>query len=663
MQRLLPTVLLAFLPCAIFAQSVAASSHAQKKPIKTTATSGSPQTEQEKARQILDRFTFGPRPGEVDAVAKMGVDQWLERQLNPQSIPDPAASARLAEFPSLNLAPAQIATEFPKNPIIGQVTEGKQPYPQDPRLAAVYQVLVQKYQEQQTAKQDNRSRDQLEAAKAAQKKRDQAGALPIAEQLLGLPKGQRLDALLKLPVSQRIVLTESAPEPQKTMLLNDFTPRERELFYEMAGGPDAAHVIDCELQDAKVVRAILSERQLQEVMTDFWFNHFNVFINKESDQIYTPDYEQSAIRANALGKFRDLLLATAQHPAMLVYLDNWLSIGPDSVAAQKAKVQRGLNENYGREVMELHTVGVDGGYSQQDVTNLAKILTGWSVQKPNEGGGFVFDERRHEPGSKQWFGHTVLENGYEEGKQALVWLAAQPQTAHFISYKLAQRFVADDPPPALVDRMAKSFLSSDGDIREVLLTMVHSPEFFSRRYYRSKVKTPLEFVASAFRATETDPSNPAAIVNVLRTMGEPLYQAQPPTGYPMTAEHWMNSAALVDRLNFSLSLANSELGKMKFDAPHLLAAGLLAQPAPEAGNSQIRRAAIEGTAGRPSGEDQAISIMEQMLISGDVSASSTAVIHRALAEEQAKQASPADPTQVLNTVTALVLGSPEFQMR
>ena len=335
-------------------------------------------------------------------------------------------------------------------------------------------------------------------------------------------------------------------------------------------------------------------------MTDFWFNHFNVFLYKETDQIYTPSYERDAIRPHALGKFRDLLLATAQHPAMLVYLDNWQSIGPDSEVAEKAKnsqkhADRGLNENYGREVMELHTVGVNGGYTQADVTNLAKILTGWTIDHPEYGGGPEFDPRKHEPGSKMWFGQKIKEDGFKEGQSALIWLAAQPQTAHFISYKLAQRFVADDPPPALVDRMAQTFLASDGDIKEVLRTMERSPEFWSRKYYRTKVKTPLEFVASAFRATETNPSNPGAIVNTLKTMGEPLYQMQPPTGYPMTADHWMNSAAIVDRLNFSLALTGGKLGGIPFDAPKLLASGLLERQA-EPPSSAMHRISVKETA-------------------------------------------------------------------
>ncbi len=637
-----------------------------------------PLSDQERAIQMLSRFTFGPRPGDVEAVMKMGSDAWFEQQLNPDSIPDPVVDKRLADYPSLYLPPNQLLVEFPSNQIIRQIADGKRSGPPDPMLEGAYEVLLAKYnrrQAQQKAQQNaaqgtasgmspDMTADMSEAGKAAQRKQQQAAAQVLADQVLAFPKDERIPAIMKMPVEQRITLAEFVPDPQRGLLFNDFTPREREIFNLMAGGPDGMRVIDNELQQAKVLRAVLSERQLQEVMTDFWYNHFNVDIRKEAAQWYTPTYERDAIRAHALGKFRDLLLATAQHPAMLFYLDNWSSIGPDSVAASRPnqkKQQRGLNENYGREVMELHTVGVNGGYSQADVTNLAKILTGWTIDQPQQGGGFVFDLRKHEPGSKPWFGQKVSENGYVEGQRALEWLAAQPQTAHFISYKLAQRFVCDDPPEELVDRMAKTYMATDGDIKEILRTMVHSPEFNSQKYYRVKVKTPLEFVASVFRATDTNPANPGALVNVIARMGEPLYQMQPPTGYSTTADHWMNSGALVDRLNFSMQFANSKVGGIKFDAPRLLAEGLLARtataPASLHGGSRAQTVALTSTA-LPSGQEEALGLMEQMLVDGKVSGKINDVIHRELAGAQSSN----DPTQTLDTMTALLLGSPEFQM-
>jgi uncharacterized protein (DUF1800 family) len=661
-------------------------------PASHAEEASAPLTPEERAVQMLNRFTFGPRPGEIDAVLKTGSDAWFEQQLNPQSIPDPVSDKRMGEFPSLYLAPSDLLVQFPSNQIIRQTAEGKRPYPADPVLGAAYEVLVMKYnrrqaeQKAQQAAGDIPAPEMTDAQKKEQRQQQQAQAQVLADQMLAYPKDQRMQAILKMPVDQRAILTEFVPDPQKTLLLNDFNPRQKELFAMMAGGPDALHVIDGELQQAKLLRAVLSERQLLEVMTDFWYNHFNVDVRKEAAQWYTPTYERDAIRAHALGKFGDLLLATAQHPAMLYYLDNWSSIGPDSEAAGKGKKpnQRGLNENYGREVMELHTVGVDGGYTQADVTNLAKILTGWTIDQPQQGGGFVFDPRKHEPGSVRWFGQTMQDNGYLEGRQALLWLAAQPQTARHISYQLAQRFVADDPPPALVDGMAKTFLDTGGDIREVLRTMVRSPEFNSQKYYRNQVKTPLEFVASVFRATETDPSNSGALTQAIARMGEPLYQMQPPTGYSTTADHWMNSGALVDRLNFSMQFAGSKVGGIKFDAPRLLAAGLLARPALSASSHGEGRAqAIAMTAtGLPSGQDEALNLMEEMLIPSQVSAKTNAVIRRELAAgptdaaagpapaassssmqpNPAQNQRPPDPTQTLDTMTALILGSPEFQM-
>ncbi len=652
---------------------IAPAQTAAKKTPHTIPSSESPLTERERATQLLNRFTFGPRPGDIDAVSKIGPQNWFEQQLNPDSIPDAVVDKRLQDYPALTLTPALTVSNFPTNQILRQISEGKQPMPTGPTTLSVYQVLGAKYTRQQQAKKDEQTNkltpEQIETQKKEQKKIDQATALTVAEQMLGIPKAQRMAAILQLPLDQRMALASSTPDAQKKMLIADFTPREREIFSAMGGGPDAAHVVDDELMQAKIVRAILSERQLQEVMTDFWFNHFNVFLYKETDQIYTPSYERDAIRPHALGKFRDLLLATAQHPAMLVYLDNWQSIGPDSEVAEKARngqkhADRGLNENYGREVMELHTVGVNGGYTQADVTSLAKILTGWTIDHPEYGGAPEFDPNKHEPGPKMWFGQKIKEDGFEEGKSALTWLAAQPQTAHFITYKLAQRFVADDPPPALVDRMAQTFLTSDGDIKEVLRTMERSPEFWSRKYYRTKVKTPLEFVASAFRATATNPTNPGAIVNTLKTMGEPLYQMQPPTGYPMTADHWMNSAAIVDRLNFSLALTGGKVGGIPFDAPKLLAAGLLERQ-PEPSGTAMRRISASQTSsspGSPGGREEALSLMEQLVIGGAVSPKTNDVILKQIADAETASI-PIDPSQILNTMAALILGSPEFQLR
>ena len=669
-----------------------------------------PLNDRQRAEQMLSRFTFGARPGDVDRVLAMGVDKWFEQQLNPQLAPDGDLQKRLNDYPTLNMSPQQALAAFPDRGTVQRAGDGKQAIPTDPLLASVYQVQIAKLREEQAARQldanGNLPPEPSDAEKAAQKQEAQIDATRLAGELLALPRNQRMAAILAMPVEDRVALTGSVGGDQKNMLMADFNPRDREAFLAMGSGIGAEYLIGQELAQAKMVRAVLSERQLQEVMTDFWFNHFNIYIGKDSDQWYTTSYERDAIRANALGKFRDLLLATAQHPAMQVYLDNWLSIGPDSLAngvnpanPRSKPGNKGLNENYGREVMELHTVGVNGGYSQADVTNLSAILTGWSVNNPGQAGGFQFDAKRHEPGTKVWLGQRIgsgpvfviqggsaqaaaqaanstpemndtsmmggmstdaadqklaaMANapgnaGMHEGLLALDALAHSPATAHFISWKIAQRFVADDPPEALVQKMAKTFLSSDGDIKAVLRTMAESPEFNSTKYFRNKVKTPMEFLTSAYRATLTDPAYPQALVNTMRTMGMPLYNAVPPTGYYITADKWMNTGALVDRLNFAVQLTSGKLAGQKFDAAKMVALGLMSEPK------------VDAARGADSGAQVTLGILEKTLIDGDVSARTQALIEQQMAEAQ-KAGTP--PAEMLNTMTALVMGSPEFQVR
>jgi len=423
-------------------------------------------------------------------------------------------------------------------------------------------------------------------------------------------------------------------------------------------------VFSDELMQAKLLRAIYSERQLEEVMTDFWFNHFNVFIGKGADRLLLSSYEQETIRPRALGKFEDLLVATAKSPAMLFYLDNWDSIGPDSAQAlglpahpygryrypprwprpnANRRPNAGLNENYGRELLELHTLSVNGGYTQRDVTETAKVFTGWTIDKPYQGGGFEFDPRKHEPGPKFVLGHRIKPKGEGEGMELLHRLATSPQTAHFISLKLAERFVSDNPPPALVDEMAKTFLKKKGEIREVLLTMFRSPEFWAGGTYRAKVKTPLEFVASAVRATGAEVTDAMPLVRQLGNMGMPLYGAQPPTGYSMKAETWVSSSALLNRMNFSLALTS---GKIK---------GVTVNAAQAAGGAAAADSASELTA------------MENAFLAGDISKQTHDSI-AAQAQGQVnvhdkKASSQAPRPQDVATMAGLLLGSPEFQRR
>jgi hypothetical protein len=429
----------------------------KKVPAETPA-----QLERRRALHALNRLTFGPRPGEVDKVLAKGVDSWIEDQLHPESIDDAALGPHMSAYRALTLKPQELAQTFPTDTMIRQVIAGKRPMPTDPAQKLVYEVFVVKLKQQMA---------QQEAAKAAsaakppaesnpaEKPKDkpaetatetsaeptpQEKARALADSLLELPNNKRMDALMKAPPEDLINFPDQLTGDQRNRLNAGFSPCEREILRALS---NPVAVVSYELQQAKVVRATFSERQLQEVMTDFWINHFNVYLHKSNQApIYTVSYERDVIRPHALGKFRDLLVATAQSPAMLNYLDNWLSIGPHSVAAEKNKNQSGLNENYGRELMELHTLGVDGGYTQNDVTEVARVLTGWTIAQPEDGGQFQFDPKRHEPGNKTVLNQTIYDSGQQEGMHVLDMLAHSPSTAHFVSKKLAERFVADNPP-------------------------------------------------------------------------------------------------------------------------------------------------------------------------------------------------------------------------
>jgi uncharacterized protein (DUF1800 family) len=455
-----------------------------------------------------------------------------------------------------------------------------------------------------------------------------------------LPPGVRTQNLAAMDADERRGFWRALSQDDREKLTADMAPPQKELLLSLE---NPVAVVNGELMQSKLLRAAYSERQLQEVMTDFWFNHFNVFIGKGADRYLITGYERDVIRPHALGKFNDLLLATAKSPAMLWYLDNWQSVGPNSMAAARGKNNgkpaQGLNENYAREVMELHTLGVNGGYTQKDVTELARVLTGWTLEEPRQGGGFVFREPRHEPGDKTVLGHTFHESGEREGEAALEMLSRQPATARFISTKLAQRFVSDTPPPALVDAMAKTFLESDGDIKAVMRTMLGAPEFWEKSAYRAKVKTPLEFTVSAIRATGADLQRTQSVADALNRMGMPLYGAQPPTGYSMREESWVNSGALLSRMNFALALGTGKLAGVRMDA-----------------------AALAG--GGASAED-VLRTLEQTLLAGEVSAQTHETIARQMNDPLMTGRKLDDPPRPVNqgAVAGLILGSPEFQRR
>ena len=320
-----------------------------------------------------------------------------------------------------------------------------------------------------------------------------------------------------------------------------------------------------QLQSSRVARAVASDRQLQEVMTDFWENHFNIYAQKGGPEpYYLTDFDQNVIRPRALGKFRDLLEAVAQSPAMLFYLDNARSMADSTRPTQRQMRQPrkrpGLNENYGRELLELHTLGVDGGYTQQDVINVARAFTGWTIKPPPQGGGFVFRPQVHDAGEKIVLGHKLAAGrGMEDAEEVLDILAKSPATARFISFKLARRFVSDSPSKALVDHVAQVYLKTDGDIREVLRSIITSPEFFSQHAFRSKVKSPFEVVVSAMRALNAAPDSTPRSAQVIAFLGQPIFGHQAPNGWPETGEAWMNTGAILNRINFGMAVAAGRL--------------------------------------------------------------------------------------------------------
>jgi uncharacterized protein (DUF1800 family) len=404
-----------------------------------------------------------------------------------------------------------------------------------------------------------------------------------AVKIITLPADERMRRVLAMSPNDFVAFRQSLSGGELGRFNQGLNPLQREIFAAMQ---NATRMVGAEETEVRLLRDIYSDRQLEAVMTDFWLNHFNVYARKSANEPYMiPTYEREAIRPNALGKFEDLLVATAKSPAMLRYLDNWQSIGPDSQAAanagkyarfaqdpqvKAALKDRGLNENYGRELMELHTLGVNGGYTQADVTQVAKVFTGWTITPEVQGGEFHFDERKHEPGTKIVLGQKIKENGMNEGLQVLHILATSPATAKFISTKLAVRFVSDDPPAVLVDRMTQSFLASGGDIKSVLRTMFEAPEFWAPAAERAKVKTPLEFVVSAVRASGATVNNALPLVAALDKLGMPLYGMQTPNGYSWMSDSWVSTGALVSRMNFALVLSGDKLPGVRTDWSRLL---------------------------------------------------------------------------------------------
>jgi uncharacterized protein (DUF1800 family) len=666
----------------------------------------------------------------------MGLDQWFDEQLRPAAIDETDLNARLAQFPAMQWSMQDLFFRLPSNPIIRQAAQGKVEIPQGGTLQAVYENQIYRIQARKEAQADKRTvaanqapglangpvnqsmnaeagtetyggRSQNQQAMnqpaAEQNGMGQAATTPAPDMNAMTPAPAaansnqatpapppadeaRIQRILALPPQQRVMRLQSMQPEDFENFMKSLRPVQRQAL--VAGmSPDLKESVGAlenpeqttaqELFAQRLTRDIYANAQLQEVMTDFWLNHFNVYLRKnEQMPYYLVSYERDVIRPRALGKFEDLLEAVAHSPAMMLYLDNAESMGPDSPAAERAKIaaarrpgankkaDAGLNENYARELMELHTLGVNGGYTQADVTQVARVLTGWTVDKPQYGGDFIYAPMRHEPGTKTVMGAKIKENGEMEGQELLHMLAMRPATAQFISRKLAIRFVSDDPPQALVDRMAKAYLASGGDIPTVLKTLFHSPEFWATSDYRAKVKTPLEFVVSAVRASNANVENFQPLVNQLRQMGMPLYGCMPPTGYKWDEADWVSTGALVDRMNFALSLAANRLP------------GITVEWAPELDMSTLDSDAPAQQVIPTSESEEAR--LEPMLIPGGVSDATRAAALEQFKVQSAQNATTATPVVARRPnrapaadqyeredqlLAGLLMGSPEFQRR
>lgn len=574
-------------------------------PVAHAQTARSSREETERIIHVLNRLGFGPRPGDVERVRAMGLQRYIEEQLHPERIDDSAAEARLRALQAPFLSTRELLAKYP-NP--GQLIrvldrQGKLP----PDLAAL--------------------RDEFKRQNG----------------MAGAPAKTPASAPNARPSDQAKNMASASAEEEKNK--RDIRRDVRQYFIENGLLPPQR--ITQEMQAQRIIRAVYSERQLQEVMVDFWMNHFNVYADKGLTRWYLPAYERDVIRPHALGKFRDLLVATAQSPAMLFYLDNFQSVAQNQspprnmrlpsgeamrlgrfglgVAARRGRNlermmaqqaaeearraaqqqnrprmprpsrRRGLNENYARELMELHTLGVDGGYTQRDVQEVARCFTGWTIFDPyaisgqaiaerggpfaeriaqalNERAGqFVFNPRMHDAGEKIVLGQKIpAGGGIEDGLKVLDMLSRHPSTARFIATKLCRRFVSDDPPKALVDRVAQVFLKTDGDIRETLRAIFTAPEFYAPEARRAKIKTPFELVVSAIRALGGETDGGPATHNWIARIGEPLYMYQAPTGYPDRAEYWVNTGALLERINFAIALVNNRIPGTRVDAAKLV---------------------------------------------------------------------------------------------
>ena len=568
-------------------------------------------TEDQRVAHVLSRLTFGARPGDFERVKAMGVEAFINQQLDPDALDNSALIARLKRLPTLGMATPVIIEQYtPPKPVVSPspapAKSVDEKLPLQPKLIA----------------------------------ENSLGQSPVNSSAAAMPNEMQMDARkdetkISVPASEQKGVSSTA-----ALQLPKPTP-----------SPKNQQMVVTELQRAKLLRAVYSERQLYEVMVDFWENHFSIFANKDDDRLLLTSFDRETIRPFAMGRFRDLLGATAHSPAMLFYLDNWRSSVPRPYPAKGDKpagVDGGFNENYARELMELHTLGVDGGYTQQDVQEVARCFSGWTIQKPNEQGLFLYRPGFHDDGEKVVLGHRILPGGgIADGERVLDILATHPATARFLAIKLARRFVSDDPPKSVIDRAAAVFLKTDGSIRETLRAIITSPEFFAATAYRAKVRSPLEYVAAAMRALNAETDGDRPVLDLIGRMGQPLYGRITPDGYADRAEQWLSSAAMVVRLNFAAALAANRIKGSKIDIDSLLT-----------GVEQTDRRAVT------------VRIV-RLTASGDLSNSTRSALEKFPGSDAAAAVNEnvsagydqrAAPSYVSELITLLV-GSPEFQKR
>ncbi|MCU1334838.1 MAG: hypothetical protein JWO19_419 [Bryobacterales bacterium] len=589
-------------------------------------------TKDQRILQVLNRLTFGPRPGDIEEVRRMGVEKWVDLQLHPERIPEnPVLETKLKPLETLRMDPAAIIAQYPQvNPaLVFRPTPLNELLSQDQIRRVMNGTAEERQAALGTLDSDKRRQvlaviapqqlagtpelqKEAEAARQQQQTERQKQIRKIMPPLNDLLTQDQMDLALRGDPEQLGGLLDSFDSTKREQVAGALPPQRLAGFPELRRmglrARQPQQVVSGDLKEGKVLRALYSNRELEEVLVDFWFNHFNVFEGKNAPpngslRMLLASYERDAIRPHVLGKFKDLLLATARHPAMLYYLDNWQSITPNALDAFQVgpfatgpnfsqmfgRQAKGINENYGRELMELHTLGVNGGYTQQDVIAVARCFTGWTIRQPATKPEFVFAGFMHDTGEKTVLGHKIPAGGGEQdGLQVIDILARHPSTAKFISKELAQRFVADDPPQSLVNRMAQTFTKTDGDLRAVLQTMFSSPEFFSEGAWQTKVKSPFEMVVSAVRATGGEVTDTLTLAQRIGDLGEPLYNKLEPTGYANTGEGWLNTANLLGRMNFATALGSGQIAGVKLNSSQLegkdaaaIAREVLGRPASE----------------------------------------------------------------------------------